>query len=41
MVNFRIQRGGSAVLFYDRAQSLITEGHPQYTPEVVAGVQHW
>jgi len=29
------------VLFYDLAQSLITEGHQQYTPKVVAGVQHW
>ena len=38
MVNFPIQRRGSAVLFYDLAQSLITEGHQQYTPEVVAGV---
>jgi len=38
MVNFPIQRRGSAVLFYDLAQSLITEGHQQYTPEVIAGV---
>jgi len=38
MVNFPIQRRGSAVLFYDLAQSLITGGHQQYTPEVVAGV---
>ena len=38
MVNFPIQRRGSAVLFYDLAQSLIAEGHQQYTPEVVAGV---
>jgi nicotinamidase-related amidase len=38
MVNFPIQRRGSAVLFYDLAQSLITEGHQQYTPEVVGGV---
>jgi nicotinamidase-related amidase len=38
MVNFPIQRRGSAVLFYDLAQSLITEGHQQYTPEVAAGV---
>jgi nicotinamidase-related amidase len=38
MVNFPIQTRGSAVLFYDLAQSLITEGHQQYTPEVVVGV---
>jgi nicotinamidase-related amidase len=38
MVNFPIQRQGSAILFYDLAQSLVTEGHQQYTPEVVAGV---
>src|ERR1043166_3527578 len=38
MVNFPIQRRGSAILFYDLAQSLITEGHQQYTPDVVAGV---
>jgi len=38
MVDFPIQRRGSAVLFYDLAQSLITEGHQQYTPEVFAGI---
>jgi nicotinamidase-related amidase len=37
-MDFTIQRRGSAVLFYDLARSLMTEGHQQYTPEVVAGV---
>ena len=38
MANFPIQRRGGAVLFYDLARSLITKGHQQYTPDVVAGV---
>jgi nicotinamidase-related amidase len=37
-MNFPIQRRDGVVLFYDLARSLITEGHQQYTPDVVAGV---